>query len=152
MRLDASCLAKPNRVCDYEPRRVMSPEIDPPSHHHTVFVIDDSDDLREGFEVLLAHHGIRMIGASTGTDALAQFRAGLRPCLVLLDLRMPDVDGMAVLQQMHADRALAGIGVVVISGDTGRRGAAELGVREVLTKPIYPDQLLDIIERHCQAA
>jgi hypothetical protein len=51
---------------------------------------------------------------------------------------------------MHADPALAEVGVVVMSGDTARQSAAELGVREVLTKPIYPDDLFGIIERHCR--
>ena len=61
-----------------------------------VLVVEDNDDVREAFITLLLMHGYQASGASSGMNALEQLREGLRPCVVILDLRMPEMDGWSV--------------------------------------------------------
>ena len=84
---------------------------------HQILVVDDNDDVRESFVMLLMMHGYRATGASSGFGALRLLRDGLRPSVIVLDLRMPGMDGWAVWEHMSSDPALATIPVVVVSGD-----------------------------------
>jgi DNA-binding NarL/FixJ family response regulator len=81
-----------------------------------VLVADDQALVRAGFVALLdAQDGIAVVGeADTGTAALAKARA-LRPDVVLMDIRMPEMDGLAATRAIAADPALAGARVVVLT-------------------------------------
>jgi CheY-like chemotaxis protein len=123
------------------------------SRHHVLFA-DDSPDTVEAVATLLALHDIDVTSAAGGRDTLDKLLlGGLRPCVVLLDLRMPDMDGWAVWEVMQSHRELAQIPVVVVSGDIYERGRArELGVHEFLTKPVEPADLVAAVTRHCGLA
>src|SRR3954452_19419975 len=58
-----------------------------------VLVVDDDPGIRESIETLLPMFGHRVVGAGDGAEALARLRAGDRPCLILLDLMMPGLNG-----------------------------------------------------------
>ena len=81
-----------------------------------VLVADDQALVRAGFVALLdAQEGIEVIGeADTGTRALATARE-LRPDVVLMDIRMPEMDGLAATREIAADPALAEVRVVVLT-------------------------------------
>ena len=81
-----------------------------------VLVADDQALVRAGFVALLdAQEGIEVIGeADTGTRALATARE-LRPDVVLMDIRMPEMDGLAATREIAADAALAEVRVVVLT-------------------------------------
>ena len=118
---------------------------------HRVLVVDDSDDVREAFCTLLLMNGYRASGASSGMGALEQMRDGLRPCVVLLDLRMPGMDGWSVWARMHAEPKLAAIPVVMVSGDPDESRRAELiGLRNFIRKPIDPETLVATVARYCE--
>ncbi|WKG03053.1 response regulator transcription factor [Mycolicibacterium sp. HK-90] len=81
-----------------------------------VLVADDQALVRAGFVALLdAQDGIEVVGeADTGARALAA-AAELRPDVVLMDIRMPELDGLAATRAIAADPALAGVRVVVLT-------------------------------------
>ncbi|HEX9833794.1 MAG TPA: response regulator transcription factor [Mycobacterium sp.] len=81
-----------------------------------VLIADDQALVRAGFAALLdAQDGIEVIAqADTGTSALAYARE-LRPDVVLMDIRMPDMDGLAATREIAADPALADVRVVVLT-------------------------------------
>ncbi|HKP39722.1 response regulator transcription factor [Mycobacterium sp.] len=81
-----------------------------------VLVADDQALVRAGFVALLdAQDGIEVIAqAETGSAALAAAR-DLRPDVVLMDIRMPDMDGLAATREIAADPALSGVRVVVLT-------------------------------------
>jgi CheY-like chemotaxis protein len=117
-----------------------------------VLVVEDNDDVREAFITLLLMHGYRASGASSGMNALEQLHEGLRPCVVLLDLRMPEMDGWSVWARMHAEPALASIPVVMVSGDPDQlRRAEALGLRNFIRKPVDAATLVGIVARYCGA-
>jgi CheY-like chemotaxis protein len=119
---------------------------------HRVLVVDDNDDVREAFVALLLMHGYLASGASSGTRALEELRQGLRPCVVLLDLRMPEMDGWTVWARMHAEPTLASIPVVMVSGDPEQSRRAEaLGMRNFIRKPVDADKLVATVARYCEA-
>src|SRR5262245_59771290 len=85
------------------------------AHRHTILVVDDDRGVREAMEALLLAEGLEAVGAEDGQDALDRLRAGLRPCIILLDLMMPKIDGFAFRHAQRADPALADIPVIAFS-------------------------------------
>jgi two-component system response regulator MprA len=112
-----------------------------------VLVVDDDQDLREMISLVLGAHGYRTQEAVDGLDALEQIKAGARPALVLLDLRMPRMNGTEFLAALRARDT--SIPVVVITGDLGgARDALAAGARTCVRKPIDMDALLDTVGQH----
>ena len=122
----------------------------PVAHRHRVLLVDDYDDTREVLATVLRRSGCDVDTAWGGEDALRHFREGAVPCVVLLDLRMPVVDGWSVWERMRADERLARLPVVILSGDVEQRARARAaGVREFLTKPVETERLVAAIAEHC---
>ncbi len=118
---------------------------------HTVLVVDDDEDIREALTQLFTSHGYTVHAAWGAEEALRQLRAGFRPCVSLVDLRMPGMDGWGLIERMRADRELAAIAVVVLSAHfTNMERADQLGVRQFITKPPEPGRLTAAVERHCR--
>src|SRR6476619_2203279 len=67
---------------------------------HRVLVVDDHDDTRDVFTVMLEAGGCTVFATRHAHAAYEVLRNGLRPCVVLLDLHMPDIDGWAFLDGM----------------------------------------------------
>jgi len=117
-------------------------------HRHTVLVIDDDADARRALRELLELYEYRVATASDGTDALAQLRSGLVPCLILLDLRMTVMTGWEFRAQQKQDPALAAIPVIAMT--TGRWKPEDLeDFAERLEKPLDLETLRGIIARYC---
>ena len=83
----------------------------------TILVIDDDPQVLEVATELLSSSGYRVLVASTGQDALAMMQA-IRPDLILLDYHMPDMDGLAVMEQLRADEATRRIPVIALTAGT----------------------------------
>jgi CheY-like chemotaxis protein len=123
------------------------------AHAHNVLLVDDTDDIREAFAEILRANGFTVATAWSAEDALRQFREGLRPCIALLDLRMPGMDGWGLWQRMQeeTDPTIARVPVVIVSGDPEEHERARVaGVREFLPKPVDPEQLVAVVERYCE--
>ena len=117
---------------------------------HSVLLVEDNADTREALTALLSTHGIDVVQASNGAEALAQLRTGYSPCVIILDIMMPGSDGHAFRKEQLRVPELAAIPVVVLSG-AGRldERAVELGIRDYLSKPVQPQRMLDTIARYC---
>jgi CheY-like chemotaxis protein len=135
------------------------PQTSPAPGIATVVVVDDNEanlDLLR--RVLAMRPGIRAVFARDGAEALALVFAEL-PDLVLLDLRLPLIEGDEVLRRIKADPRTAQISVVVLSGvadtETVRRTRQD-GADAYLTKPFDVHELLDLTDRllatHVQVA
>ena len=111
-----------------------------------ILVVDDDDDVREMVTTALESRGYTVRTASSGSAALEVLETE-QPCLVLLDLVMPGVDGFAVMQQLHA-RARADIPVCVLSALPEK---APPGVVGTLRKPFALADLIALADRYCTA-
>lgn len=114
-----------------------------------VLVVDDDPDICEVIQTVLGLYGYQVVTARDGAEALAKLTSGLLPCLIILDLMMPHMNGFQFLEEQRRDPALREIPVVILSGDgkADTKGKA-LGV-EGLRKPIPLDVLLATVERSC---
>ena len=88
--------------------------------------------------------------ARNGREAIEILEAGLRPCLILLDMLMPGMDGWQFRRAQQADGDLAKIPVVVVSGVKATRNSAlQGGAVAFLPKPIRPEALLETVSQTC---
>ncbi len=110
-----------------------------------VLVVDDDRDLREAVSALLETMGFRVVAAANGREALARIARERVPCLVVLDLEMPIMDGWQFREAMLANRRLARVPVVVTSAHLTQQ-PRDLAAR--LHKPFDADELGAVIERH----
>jgi CheY-like chemotaxis protein/phosphoribosyl 1,2-cyclic phosphodiesterase len=109
----------------------------------TVLIVDDDPDMVLLLETTLRADGIRVISAENGETALKQIREK-RPSLVLLDMQLPDVDGMKVCETLRdeTDPGLRDIPVLILTGlkltEADLVDAFVAGATDNLTKPIKP--------------
>ena len=83
---------------------------------HVVLVVDDDRDIRDSLIELLERYGYRAAGAANGREALAVLEASPHlPCLILLDLMMPVLDGRGFREEQRKHAAWRTIPVIVIS-------------------------------------
>jgi two-component system, OmpR family, phosphate regulon sensor histidine kinase PhoR len=112
-----------------------------------VLVVDDELDIREGSERILSRIGFHLSTAARGDEALQIFERA-RPDIVLLDLKMPGLDGMEVLQRLRElDPSIL---VIVITGYATVETAIEAmkqGAYDFIPKPFEPDQLRIVVNR-----
>ena len=114
----------------------------------TLLVVDDDADIRECLSDYLADEGYQVRTASDGLEALTLLQQErVRPCLMLLDLMMPRLNGWQVLEQMEAHPELARLAVVVVSASHQTPGAVPM-----LRKPIDIQALLGLVHSHCRPA
>ena len=119
---------------------------DSPAAPDLVLVVDDDFDIREALTDVLASEGYSVVTAADGGEALEQLRGGVRPAVMLLDLMMPRVSGVEVIDALRKDQSLSHIPVVVCSANRGY-GPDDLGVHDVLRKPVSVEELLDAVAR-----
>jgi PAS domain S-box-containing protein len=123
---------------------VRAPEADrtAPAPGDGVLVVEDDPDTARLVRRRLEAAGHRVLVAATGADALALAEAE-RPALILLDLVLPDLDGLDVLEHLKADPALAAIPVLVHSATDDDGAGRRLGAVGHLAKPVAEAALLD---------
>lgn len=119
----------------------------------TLLVVDDEPDVRLLVRLAFERAGYEVVEAAGGQDAIA-WLAHSRPDCVLLDLRMPGVDGWAVLDHLRASGAIERVPVVVQSAHA--RGPTEsqvldAGARAFLAKPFSVDGLVATVDRVLRA-
>jgi CheY-like chemotaxis protein len=117
----------------------------------TILIVEDSPSTREVVSRILRRRGYDVIGASSGREALDAVHH-LHPDLVLLDVMMPEIDGMTLLATLHDEPESRDTPVIVLSAlsDAGRISRAkELGAKDYLVKTRFSyDDLLDRVEKH----
>lgn len=108
-----------------------------------VLVVEDDASVRGLLQALLAAEGYEVSTAADGLAGLIKVHAA-PPELVVLDLMMPDLGGLRVLDELHADPRLAAVPVLVVTGrvESIPALAAQLGSDRVLAKPFEVAELL----------
>jgi len=114
-----------------------------------VLIVDDDSDCVDALRYLLEDRGYRVDVAQNGREALEHFDAGGRPCVVILDLLMPVMDGLEFLARRSTNPILAATPVIVLTATDARLTSSE---EVVLRKPVDFEVLIEKIERACQPA
>jgi CheY-like chemotaxis protein len=110
----------------------------------TVVVVDDDEAVREAIADLLSLDGYSVLTAGDGAEALRVLARAPRPCIAVIDLIMPRVDGWELVRAIGAEATLRDIPVVCT---TAGRGEAPSGCSAVLRKPFDDRALSDAVRR-----
>ena len=108
-----------------------------------ILVADDTESVRALFDKLLTSDGHEVVRASDGVDALEAVRHH-RPDVILLDVDMPEMDGLEVCRRLKADPATRLTPIVMVTGQSDlsdRLKGIEAGADEFLSKPVHPQEL-----------
>jgi DNA-binding response OmpR family regulator len=114
-----------------------------------LLVIDDDIDVRTLLELMFEGEGFTVITAADGLEGLRAARLA-RPCAIVLDLRMPRMDGWQFRREQRNDPSLADVPVIIATADpVVRRSEAELDAAAVMQKPLDFDELVGIVRVLC---
>ena len=120
--------------------------------HGGILVVDDDPDIRDSLREVLEDEGYTVECVSNGREALDYLKATresgkLHPCVILLDLMMPVMDGWQFRKEQKQDPTIADIPLVVITA-TGKRPVL-IDAAELVMKPLDLNRLFEAIERYC---
>ncbi|QAY83752.1 Hpt domain-containing protein [Pseudomonas arsenicoxydans] len=130
------------------PKRPVPEDVEVEPHKPLlVLVVDDSVTVRKVTSRLLERHGMNVLTAKDGVDAM-QLLQDHMPDVMLLDIEMPRMDGFEVAAQVRADERLQHLPIIMITSRTGQKHrdrAMAIGVNDYLGKPYQESVLLDSI-------
>jgi CheY-like chemotaxis protein len=115
-----------------------------------ILIVEDDADIREALAEAMRDAGADVEVAADGIDALERLRAGPCPAVVLLDLRLPRLNGQAFLDQLRADARYEHLPVITMTAGAARAEGEEIVAR--LHKPVDVDDLRRIVESLFEAA
>ncbi|MEW6552668.1 MAG: response regulator [Actinomycetota bacterium] len=116
-----------------------------------ILVIDDEPAVHRLLQIILADEGFDIVGME-GHEGSGNVVSRSKPDLIILDIRMPEVDGLEVLSMLKSDEETSNIPVIILTA-SGRHGdkemARRLGAERYFTKPFQPAELLKAIRALC---
>jgi CheY-like chemotaxis protein len=121
-----------------------------PPARRTLLLVEDDIDVRETMVDVLTSARHHVVSAVNGADALKKIAGIERPCLIILDLMMPDMDGFEFLERLKDHPHAPEFPVLVVSAhDALARAARYPGVLGTLRKPFDVEELLAWVNEHC---
>lgn len=113
----------------------------------TILLVEDNETIRRAFAILLEDSGYRVVEAGSGQRALEVARSD-RPALALMDLGLPDINGLEVTRRLKADPETRDMVVVALTGralETDQDACLAAGCAGYLSKPVDTERLLRAI-------
>lgn len=122
---------------------------------HKILVVDDEIDIVGWLKHCLTHSGYQVMEAYDGIQALEAVAAD-KPDLILLDMKMPRMDGRTTIRRLRQQEETRDIPVIVlsavpVSNEAERNQLLGMGVREFLRKPVTMEQLIAEIQKNLEA-
>ena len=126
----------------------MAADLDTPSDgKRTILIVDDFDDTRLLLRTWLQKKGFRVVEAENGIRAVAAAES-VRPDLIIMDVEMPELDGLAATRKIRELKGFEAIPIVAVSAygaDQYRDHALAAGCNEYVSTPFEPDELERLI-------
>lgn len=135
----------PPRGKDPSSRHSAGPQVRADRNNETVLVVDDDTSILDTVSAILTGEGYDVVSATSGEEALDAVTRK-RPSVILLDMRMPVMDGWAVARALRSQGISVPI-VVMTAAESAKRWADEVGAEGFLAKPFGLDELLTIVQR-----
>lgn len=120
-------------------------------NNKTVMVVDDSGSFRIVVKLALQKAGYAVVEAIDGRDAMAKLN-GQKLNLIVCDVNMPNMDGLAFLRHLKTTSAYKFTPVIMLTTESQEAKKAEgraAGARAWITKPFQPSQLVDAVAKLC---
>lgn len=118
--------------------------------HPTILIVDDDAELREALSEVLRDEGYAVDTAANGRAALNKLQGGFQPCIILMDLMMPEMSGHEFRREQLADPNFADIPFIAYSGISDLATHAEqLRVNAYIQKPASVAFILAAVRQHC---
>ena len=114
-----------------------------------ILVVEDDREQREALCAMLDLEGFEHAEAANGREALDYLDRSQAPCLVLLDLEMPVMNGWDFREKQLAEERLSGIPVVVVTATDPGSGRRFPGAAEFLWKPLKFEKVVAVLDRMC---
>jgi two-component system chemotaxis response regulator CheY len=114
----------------------------------TVLIVDDSEMIRRHVAETLRGGDYNVIEAADGVDALAQITANRELCLIILDINMPRMNGLELLERMKAELGAAAPPVLMLTTEAQpslMKRAKDNGAKGWIIKPVNPSMLLSAV-------
>ena len=119
----------------------------PPNRPRTILIVDDFDDTRLLLRTWLRKKGFHVVEAENGNRAVAKAES-VRPDLIIMDVEMPELDGLAATRKIRELSGFASVPIVAVSAygaDLYRDHALAAGCNEYISTPFEPDELERVI-------
>ena len=117
----------------------------------TILSVDDSASIRQMVKLTLANAGYDVLEANDGCEALAKAKAQASSIgLILTDLNMPNMDGLALIRELRKQPAYHGVPIIFLTteSDEGKRAEAKAaGATGWIVKPFKQEQLLGVVRK-----
>lgn len=118
-----------------------------------MLIVEDDRDLREIYADVLRDEGWDVVTAGDGIEAIALLESGLRPCVAVVDLRMPRMDGWQLTDRLREHDEWRNLPFVIVAAHVRVRDEAnQIGARWWLQKPVSIDRLVSTVSEACQSS
>jgi CheY-like chemotaxis protein len=117
---------------------------------HTILVVDDNPSNLRLFTFLLANPNYELLTARSAEQAL-QILEGVKPRLILMDVQLPDIDGLTLTRRLKQDARLRDTAIVAVTASAMKgdeEKALSAGVDGYMTKPLQKDVFRAMVERY----
>ncbi len=115
----------------------------------TILVVDDDELMQKSFKTVLAAENYKLMFASSGIEALNLLRKR-RPDLILMDVMMPDMDGIETIRRIKSVEQLFTIPIIMVTGNSEKNVVTEclrVGAADFVVKPLKREIILDKIHK-----
>jgi len=115
-----------------------------------ILLVEDDADIREMMVEVLQGAGYVVHEARNGQEALEKLEARDTPCLLVLDIMMPVMNGPTLLQELEQRDRLSSVAVLALSASDSVHEVPQANA--FLPKPVLPEELLGAVQKYCQPA
>ena len=112
-----------------------------------ILIIEKSPEFRKTLKELLESEGYRVSAAASGTEAVIELRRGAVPCLILIDIVMPTLEGWALIDEIQANTNIANVPIYASAEIV--HSARSFKVTGVI-KRVEIDEITSIVRKHCK--
>jgi CheY-like chemotaxis protein len=115
--------------------------------HKNILVVEDNKEIQDSLKLALEVEGYNVFTADNGKEGLETLEKIPTPCMILLDLMMPVMNGWEFVEEIGKDIMLSSIPVVVVSAFGDKKGTPK--TEGYIQKPVDLDALLNTVSKHC---
>jgi len=114
-----------------------------------ILIVEDDEGIRAALSLTLEMEGFPVTTAANGKEALAILQEIEKPCLILLDLMMPVMNGREFAEALGKDMILAAIPIVIVTAFSEQAKTMDKGY-SIIKKPVDIDLLLALVRKYCE--